>query len=99
MLEVVFSEQAELDLKEVREWYESIRIGLELEFLICIEAEIEVIRKAPFVNKEYFLNVRKAIINKFPYGIYYLVENERITVLSVAHHKRGSKTIKKKLKK
>jgi hypothetical protein len=42
--------------------------------------------------------VRKAIINKFPYGIYYTVEEKQIIVLAIAHHKRGTQIIKQKLK-
>jgi hypothetical protein len=45
MFVVVFSKSAEVDLNEIGEWYKRIRIGLELEFLTCIEAEIEIIKK------------------------------------------------------
>ena len=99
MLDVIFSERAELDLNEIADWYKNIRAGLEQEFLICIEAEVELIRKKPLIYKEFYKNVRKAIINKFPYGIYYLIEEERILLISISHHKRGQKTIRKKLKK
>jgi toxin ParE1/3/4 len=98
MFVVVFSEKAEIDLNEIGEWYKKIRSGLDLEFLICVEAEIEMIRKAPLINKIYFKNVRKTIINRFPYGIYYLVKEKQVIVLSVSHHKRGKKVIKQNLK-
>ena len=99
MYEIVFSEQGELDLLQIGEWYKAIREGLELEFLICVEAEIEIIKKAPLLYKEYYAHVRKAITSKFPYGIYYLIENNKVIILGIAHHKRGQKAIKKKLKK
>jgi len=99
MFKIVFSDEAKTDLNEIGEWYRLIREGLEFEFLICIEAEIEIIKKAPFVYEEYYLGVRKAITNKFPYGIYYKLEADKIIILAIAHHKRGQKTIKKKLKK
>ena len=70
MLNVIFSDKAESDLNEIGEWYKNIRVGLEQEFLFCIEAEIELIRKTPLIYKEYYKKVRKAIINRFPYGIY-----------------------------
>ena len=99
MLEVVFSDTAESDLNEIGEWYKSIRTGLEQEFLGCVEAELELIRKAPLVYREHYKKVRKSIINRFPYGIYYLLEEKRIVVVAIAHHKRGLKIIRKKLKK
>lgn len=99
MLEIVFTQEAESDLNEIGEWYRNIRIGLDLEFLTCVELEIELIRKTPLVYKEYYSAIRKAIISKFPYGVYYLLEEKRIVVIAIAHHKRGQKTIRKKLKK
>jgi len=98
MFQVVFSKNAEIDLNEIGEWYRKIRQGLEAEFLICVEAEIEIIKKTPLIYKKFFLGIRKAIINKFPYGIYYLVQEKQIIVLAIAHHKRGAKIIKQKLK-
>jgi hypothetical protein len=67
--------------------------------LVCVEAELELIRKLPLINKEYYLKVRKANINRFPCGIYYSIEEKHITILAIAHHRRGQKAIKKKLKK
>jgi len=51
MLNVIFSDKAESDLNEIGEWYKNIRVGLEQEFLFCIEAEIELIRKTPLFIK------------------------------------------------
>ena len=51
---MVFSYEAESDLNEIGEWYKEIREGLDQEFLICIEAEIELIRKTPLIYKEYY---------------------------------------------
>lgn len=99
MFELVFTKEAEHDLTEIGEWYKNIRVGLDLEFLMCIEAEIERIRKTPLVYKEYYSTIRKAVISKFPYSVYYELEETRIVVIAITHHKRGQKTIRKKLKK
>ena len=98
MFDVVFSETAENDLDEIAEWYEAIRQGLKDEFLLCVEGEVEIIRRAPLIYSEYFLNVRKAKTNKFPYGIYYMVEDKRVVILAIAHQKRSIRVIKKKIK-
>jgi plasmid stabilization system protein ParE len=32
--------------------------------------------------------IRRKVLNRFPYGLYYLSENEQIRIVAVGHHKR-----------
>jgi hypothetical protein len=34
--------------------------------------------------------IRRAILGRFPYGLYYLIEDQRIVVLAVLHLKRNT---------
>jgi hypothetical protein len=44
---LVFAPEAELDLAEAYDWYESRRIGLGEEFPISVDACLEGIRRQP----------------------------------------------------
>lgn len=48
-VEVVLALEAELDLAEAYAWYEARRPGLGDEFLGCVEAGIEAIRRTPLL--------------------------------------------------
>ncbi len=95
---IVFTNGVEDDLNEIGEWYGVIRKGLKEDFLLSVEVEVEIIRRAPLIYKEYCLNIKKSIISKFPYGLYYILESEQIIVLAIIHQKRGKRAIKKKIK-
>ncbi len=44
---VIFAAEAARDLAEAYGWYEDRRAGLGEEFLSCVEACVEAIRRAP----------------------------------------------------
>lgn len=80
--------EAEDDLAAAYRWYEERRTGLGDELLLCVEAAIEAARReperAPVVRGE----VRRTLIRRFPYGVFYVVEPDRLVVLAVYHSGR-----------
>ncbi|HEX7478869.1 MAG TPA: hypothetical protein VF331_13770 [Polyangiales bacterium] len=80
---VLVSPQARIDLVVAAEWYHeqdpdaNIPIQLFEEF----DSVIAIIREQPEAFPLFEGPVRRAILTTFPYGIYYTVEPERITVL------------------
>ncbi len=80
--------EAEADIEEAAAWYETQRAGLGDEFL----AEILIVLDAVLVNPKLFPIVhretRRALIHRFPFGIYYRVEEESIVVIAIMHGTR-----------
>jgi plasmid stabilization system protein ParE len=97
-LKIVFTDWAESDFNKIAYWYKSIREGLDAEFILCLETEIEVIKRNPLLFKKIHKDVRKTILHRFPYNLYYLIEEDKIVVLAIAHYKRSRTTIINKLK-
>ena len=95
---VVFSDWADYDFNEIAHWYKVIRTGLDDEFILCLETEIEVIKRNPLLFKKIYKNVRRAVLHRFPYNLYYALEENKLIVLAIAHHKRSRATIIRKLK-
>ena len=85
---VVFRPEAEADLADAVAWYEERRPGLGLELLLSVEASLEAIRSRPDSFPVMHGAVRRALLRRFPYGVFYLVEREAIVVLAVFHAKR-----------
>jgi len=82
---IFISEAAYEDIKEAYKWYEKYRIGLSLDFELCLEGGYEDIRNNPAVFQIKYKNIRVKYIQRFPYGIHYIVNNDVIYVLAVFH--------------
>jgi plasmid stabilization system protein ParE len=85
---LVIMPEAESDLVMARGWYEGKRPGLGEEFLLCVEAGLEPIRRAPEAAREVQPGVRRVVVRRFPYGIYYRIDRDQIAVLAVYHTRR-----------
>ncbi|MBU4270394.1 MAG: type II toxin-antitoxin system RelE/ParE family toxin [Planctomycetes bacterium] len=80
--------EAEADLNEIYWWYERRREGLGADFLLCFEEALEKTRRHhdlyPLVHK----TARRAWMRRFPYGLFYTVEEETVIVIGVFHARR-----------
>ncbi|MCU7500490.1 MAG: type II toxin-antitoxin system RelE/ParE family toxin, partial [Ignavibacteria bacterium] len=81
--ELFFRPEAERELIEAVNWYEERIKGLGSSFLLSIEAAIDSISRNPKAYPKIYKNIRRILIRRFPFGIYYFVEKERIIVLAV----------------
>jgi len=85
MIRLILSEDARLDAINAALWYESQRIGLGLDFELCLEAGLNQTQRYPFQYQQRYKNIRIHFIERFPYGIHYLVENETVYVIGIFH--------------
>lgn len=74
---------ADADIQAAFEWYESEQLGLGLEFLDEVRASYGRILDGPFKYQELRSGIRRALTRRFPYGIYFLVEDDLIVVIAV----------------
>jgi len=80
--------EAEADLASGRDWYDSQRQGLGLEFLTAVEQVFARIRETPELHAVEFRGVRRTGTERFPYVVYYRLLIESIEVLAVLHGSR-----------
>ena len=93
---LIFRPEAELDLSEAVNWYEEKVKGLGANFLLNVEAAIESILRTPEAFTPIYKNTRRALVRKFPFGVHYLIDKDKIIVLAVFHVKRNPKELKKR---
>ncbi len=62
--------EAEADIAEAYQYYESCIENLGSDFILCIEESISRIEKNPRQYKTIYKNVHRALVRRFPYGIY-----------------------------
>lgn len=80
--------RAENDIRSAFEWYESQRPGLGEEFLTAVRERLEAVRSFPESNPVIYRDVRRAVVSRFPYLIFYVVRPARVVVLAILHHAR-----------
>jgi len=79
---------AAADIAEAFEWYESRRVGLGVEFVRSMDAALESLRRAPSANPIVHRDVRRALLRRFPYGVFYRVIRDEILVVACFHGSR-----------
>ena len=86
--------EAEADLTGAYRWYEDKCDGLGAEFLRSVEASLISLRKNPESCQKIHQNIRRALIRRFPYGVFYVVEQDRVVLLAVFHVRRDPKLLR-----
>ena len=86
--ELILSPETEADIAEAYAWYEARRAGLGEEFLGCVDACIETIRRTPLIHTIVHGNYRRALVRRFPYAVFYEPTETTLTVCAVFHTSR-----------
>ncbi|MGD9853029.1 MAG: type II toxin-antitoxin system RelE/ParE family toxin [Nitrospirales bacterium] len=89
--------EAEQDLSEAFRWYEGQRKGLGHDFLLQIDAGFRFLERTPLVFSEKHRGIRQHLIKRFPYKIFYLVEQSTVLILAVVYGGRDPEGIRKRL--
>lgn len=87
--EILLRPEAEADISESYRWYEGQVEGLGEEFLRTVDASISIIQRNPSVYAPVHKDVRRALVRKFPFGIFYFIETDRVIVLGCFHVRRN----------
>lgn len=85
---VIIRPEAEEDLREAKKWYEQQRHRLGDEIIQCVEDVFESLVPTPEMHAKVYKDVRRAVVRRFPYVVYYRVDANQITVLAVVHGRR-----------
>ena len=95
-LPLVFRRIAQLELDESVSWYENKRVGLGTEFRLEIEKYLERIANQPQQFRQIRGQVRRVVLRRFPYSIYFLPEVDRIIVLAVFQASRAPQSLERR---
>ena len=88
-IEIRLRPEAEQDLAEAAAWYEEQRQGLGQEFLDEVLTMFASVAETPWMYPNVHRNTRRAVIHRFPFGIYFRIENTAIVVVAVMHGSRN----------
>ena len=86
---LIVREEAEADIGAAFNWYEDQRAGLGAEFIARLEAALVAVEREPLAYPVVYRNSRRALLRRFPYGVFYIIQGETIEVLACMHFKRN----------
>ena len=91
MYNVLPSKDAEIDVKEILEWYENICPKLGADFYDEVLMKFEtIVAKYPKIAQIVHKNARKLSLNRFPYNLIYTIDETKkeVRILAIVHDKR-----------
>jgi plasmid stabilization system protein ParE len=91
MYSVLLKPGAEADTKKAYEWYENIREGLGGEFLNELEKLYRQLELNPHVFGNEKNKIRQVVLKRFPYVLFYEIEESSAVVYGILHKRRHPK--------
>lgn len=84
-MKVEFFEAAQAELDQAFEWYEIQQKNLGVQFLNEFDQSIRRIVAYPNSYALIGGQVRRCLIKRFPYGVLYGVDGDKVIIIAVAH--------------
>jgi plasmid stabilization system protein ParE len=88
-LQVVWTPEANEDLLEARAWYDNIRAELGERFALTVEATVEALAEHPWQFPAVYGEPSPCGSARFPYGIFFEVQDKRIVGIACFHCRRN----------
>jgi toxin ParE1/3/4 len=86
---VILHSEAEAELRAAAAYYDRQRPGLGRELRLVVEAAVGRIRENPRAFSSYGRSgLRRCIVHRFPYTIFFVELEALIWIAAIAHHKR-----------
>jgi len=79
---------AEADITDAALWYEARASGLGADFLRVVDVALAEIQRMPERFPVVQMQCRRALLRRFPYGIYFVATAELISVVACMHARR-----------
>ena len=88
MFKVIFTQAARTELIEAQDWYEAKATGVGRSFRHAISLLIERMSSNPLQFPIVFKNVRRALLRRFPYALFFVMGGETLMVIACFHGSR-----------
>jgi plasmid stabilization system protein ParE len=83
--------EAEIELLDAAQWYREQSVGLDYEFMRCIDEATAKIGRSPLLFPVVYRGKRRVLVKRFPFAIIFDVAMDEILVYAVFHCSRNPK--------
>ena len=88
---------AELEIKHAKEWYNGKSNNLGNEFFTEVEKTISQLLNIPKQFSTIKKNIRKAVVKRFPFCIFYIAGANTVDLYAVFHNSRNPQVWEKRI--
>ena len=85
---LLITSAAATDLTTAYDWYEEQSPGLGAEFLRAVDAVFATAQRTPELFPPVRGRTRRALLRRFPYGVFFTGAEDDVVVLGVVHSRR-----------
>ena len=85
---------AEQDILEAQRWYELQRSSLGSEFRTAVDELLRRLGDTPLLYPAVYQGLRRAVLRRFPYLVYFTVAGDIVTVLACLHSSRDPRLLR-----
>jgi plasmid stabilization system protein ParE len=83
--ELIVRRRAEAQAFHARNWYESQLDGLGRRFVAELDHAIQNAHENPQHYQVVHREIRRVLLRRFPYAVFFISEPERVVVLAILH--------------
>ena len=84
--------EASADIAEAFSWYEKQRAGLGVEYEAELNRTLGYLSDMPLASRVVHRTLRRALVRRFPFSVYYAVTGDLIEIRAVLHYRRNPRT-------
>ena len=81
-----------------KQWYDEQQDGLGFEFIAEIKKTIKRIEQNPLQFPKEKTYIHKALVDRFPYSIFFYINDITINIFAIFNHSRNPKIIGQRYK-
>lgn len=81
-------ELASFEIEDTKQYYNLQQAKLGDRFKKDVQKSIDNIVLSPKLYPQVENSMRRCLLHRFPYGIFYAIDDDTVVVLSVAHQRR-----------
>lgn len=94
--EVHVRPETEQDLQDARAWYRDIAPVLGEQFISAVDQAITLASDNPLAFQVLHRSLRRVLLRRFPYALFFAAEESRIVVLGVLHQARNPRVAQRR---
>lgn len=85
----VLKRSASNDIADATAWYALRSTSLAAEFVRAVDVALAEVRRTPERFPRVSSNVRRALLRRFPYSVFFTSHDDTTTIIACLHHRRN----------
>lgn len=85
---LVFTSSTDHDLNKIKVWYDQINPELTNNLLVNFGKKLDRIKENPFLYELRYRDIRVGFIDRFEYGIHFIIKEDQIIIFRMLHTKQ-----------